>query len=154
MYIGMSGGGVFEMNGGKAWALLIKGCSADFLPMPDPEYGHDPHCMVLARTNPDRIRQQNHCGIHVMDREEGTWKRVGRDAQKRWGTWGSLIVVSPFDPDTAWVSLMDGTDVQARTSLKRGLRRFSRPSTAARRGNARTAGSRPKTPGGRSSASA
>lgn len=117
LYVGMSGGGVFEStNGGRAWEPLNKGCAADFMPMDDPEYGHDPHCMVLARTNPDLLWQQNHCGIYRMEREEGVWQRVGDNMPKDVGDVGFPIVVSPFDPDQAWVFPMDGTDVWPRTS--------------------------------------
>ena len=43
LYIGLSGGGVFEStDGGKGWAPLNGGCAADFLPDPTVPYGHDP----------------------------------------------------------------------------------------------------------------
>ena len=117
LYVGMSGGGVFEStNGGRAWEPLNKGCAADFMPIEDPEFGHDPHCLVLAQTNPDRLWQQNHCGIYRMDREVGEWKRVGEAMPKEVGDIGFPIVVSPFDPDHAWVFPMDGTSVWPRTS--------------------------------------
>src|SRR4051812_40858578 len=48
LYIGMSSGGVFESTDkGANWAPLNKGCVADFLPDPNTEYGHDPHCVRL-----------------------------------------------------------------------------------------------------------
>ena len=40
------------------------GCAADFLPDPDVPYGHDPHCVRLHPLQPDRLYQQNHCGIY------------------------------------------------------------------------------------------
>src|SRR5439155_9312301 len=61
MYIGMSSGGVFESrNKGVSWKPLNQGCAADFIPIPDPEYGHDPHCVRLHPLMPDRLYQQNH----------------------------------------------------------------------------------------------
>ena len=70
MYIGMSSGGVFESrNKGVGWKPLNQGCAADFIPNPDPEYGHDPHCVRLHPLMPDRLYQQNHCGIYRMQRE-------------------------------------------------------------------------------------
>ena len=69
MYIGMSGGGVFEStDGGGDWHPLNAGCAADFIPKPNPEYGHDPHNFQLHPLEPDRLYQQNHCGIYSMDR--------------------------------------------------------------------------------------
>ena len=37
---------------------------ADFFPDPNPEFGHDPHCVRLHPLQPDRLYQQNHCGIY------------------------------------------------------------------------------------------
>ncbi|HET8748586.1 MAG TPA: hypothetical protein VFM98_23530, partial [Ramlibacter sp.] len=45
---------------------------AEFLPQPDPEFGHDPHCVRFAGGNPDRLYQQNHCGIYRLDRPSDT----------------------------------------------------------------------------------
>lgn len=117
MYIGMSGGGVFESNDkGKDWAPLNKGCVADFIPRPDPEYGHDPHNLQLHPAAPDRLYQQNHCGIYRMDRAEGRWIRVGERMPRRVGDIGFPIVLDPRDPDRVWVFPMDGTSVWPRTS--------------------------------------
>src|SRR5690348_3837618 len=53
MYIAMSSGGVFESTDeGRDWHPLNQGVAALFLPQPDPEYGHDPHCVRLS-SNPD-----------------------------------------------------------------------------------------------------
>ena len=72
MYLGASTGGFFESTDqGASWKPLNKGCAADFIPKPDPEYGHDPHCAGLHPLAPDRLYQQNHCGIYRMDRAEG-----------------------------------------------------------------------------------
>ena len=118
LYVGMSSGGVFEStNGGRAWEPLNLGCRAEFLPDgDDAAFGHDPHQVVMAQTNPDRLWQQNHCGIYRMDREEGEWVRVGEAMPSDVGDIGFPIVVHPRDPDAAWVFPMDGTDVWPRTS--------------------------------------
>ncbi len=83
MYIGMSGGGVFEStDSGADWRPLNKGVRADFLPSPPPEFGHDPHCVRFAGSHPDRLYQQNHCGIYRLDRPADTWQDIGsRDAE-------------------------------------------------------------------------
>jgi len=117
LYIAMSSGGVFEsVDGGKDWRPLNQGCAADFLPTPDPEYGHDPHCVLLHPLMPDRLYQQNHCGIYRMDRSEGRWVRIGTAMPKRVGDIGFPLVLHPRDPDTLWVFPMDGTEVWPRTS--------------------------------------
>jgi len=115
MYIGMSGGGVFESTDyGADWKPLNKGCEG-FGPEPK-EYGHDPHDVKLHPLMPDRLYQQNHCGIYRMDRPTGEWVRVGRAMPKKVGDIGFPIVVHPRDPDVAWVFPMDGGSVWPRTS--------------------------------------
>jgi len=117
MYIGMSGGGVFESpDGGADWHPLNQGCAADFFPGPPPEFGHDPHCLALHPTQPDRLYQQNHCGIYRMEREQGRWIRIGDNMPREVGDIGFPITLHPRDPDTVWVFPMDGTDVWPRTS--------------------------------------
>lgn len=117
LYIGMSGGGVFESRDrGKGWRPLNKGCRADFLPIPNPEYGHDPHCVRLHPLHPDRLYQQNHCGIYRMNRPNDQWVRVGENMPQQIGDIGFPLVLHPRDPDTVWVFPMDGSSVWARVS--------------------------------------
>jgi hypothetical protein len=77
---------------------------------------HDPHCIRICPTNPDRLYQQNHCGIYRLDRPSDTWVRIGRTMPKQVGDIGFPLVVHPRDADTAWVFPMDGTQVWPRTS--------------------------------------
>jgi photosystem II stability/assembly factor-like uncharacterized protein len=117
MYIGLSSGGVFEtVDGGASWSPLNAGCEASFYPDPYPEYGHDPHCLRIHPAAPDRIYQQNHCGIYRMDRPDGRWVRIGNNMPEAVGDIGFPIELHPRDPNTAWVFPMDGTDVWPRTS--------------------------------------
>ena len=119
LYISMSGtgGGVFESSdGGSDWKPLNAGCVVNFAPIPDPEFGHDPHCMRLHPLEPDLLYQQNHCGIYRMRRSEARWVRIGDNMPKDVGDIGFPIELHPRDPRTAWVFPMDGTDVWPRTS--------------------------------------
>jgi len=117
LYIGLSGGGVFESrDGGADWRPLNRGCEANFNPVPDPEFGHDPHCVRLHPLAPDVLWQQNHCGIYRLERPGEKWERVGDNMPRDVGDIGFPIELHPRDPDTAWVFPMDGTDVWPRTS--------------------------------------
>ena len=117
LYIAMSSGGVFESTDkGAGWTPLNAGCSADFLPDPHPEYGHDPHCLRVHPIAPDVLYQQNHCGIYRMERPSGKWLRIGASMPKRVGDIGFPLVLHPRDPATAWVFPMDGSSVWPRTS--------------------------------------
>lgn len=117
IYAAVSVGGVFEShNKGADWHPLNKGCQSDWIPEPDVEYGHDPHCFIFHPLNPDRLYQQNHCGIYKMERSEGVWERIGDNMPKAVGDIGFPIVAHPEDPDCVWVFPMDGTTVWPRTS--------------------------------------
>jgi len=117
LYVGMSSGGVFASEDrGASWQPLNRGCSAEFLPTPDGEYGHDPHCVALHPLRPDRLYQQNHCGIYRMDRPDDRWIRIGEQMPPEVGDIGFSLVLHPRDPDTAWVIPMDGSTVWPRVS--------------------------------------
>jgi len=119
LYLGMSGGGVHESrDGGATWRTLIKGMDVveGFGFDPSKPTFHDPHCLRMCPGNPDRIYQQNHCGIYRIDRPSDTWVRIGRSMPKQVGDIGFPLVVHPRDADTAWVFPMDGTQVWPRTS--------------------------------------
>ena len=117
IYFGMSGGGVHESHdGGKTFSLLIDGLDVvEGFPKNDPTV-HDPHCVRLCPSNPDRLYQQNHCGIYRIDRPSTTWTRIGRAMPKKVGDVGFTMNVHPRDDDTAWVLPMDGQTVWPRTS--------------------------------------
>ncbi|MBK5283073.1 MAG: hypothetical protein JJE16_13430 [Nitrospiraceae bacterium] len=117
LYFAMSGGGVHEsVDGGRTWISLVQGLdvvegfdSADITV-------HDPHCVRLCPSKPDRLYQQNHCGIYRMERAEGRWVRIGNNMPKQVGDIGFPMVLHPRDPDTAWVFPMDGSTVWPRVS--------------------------------------
>ena len=118
LYVGLSQGGVFESTDeGATWRALNRGVAADFLPEKDPEFGHDPHCLAVHPSKPDRVWQQNHCGIYRLERPGIVWDRIGNNMPKAIGDVGFSIVLHPRDTDTAWVLPMDGTSVWPRTSV-------------------------------------
>src|SRR5580765_8045756 len=117
LYFAMSGGGVHEsVDGGKTFLPLIKGLEVVEGFNPATVTFHDPHCVRLCPSNPDRLYQQNHCGIYRLDRPSDTWVRIGRSMPQQVGDIGFPLVVHPRDADTAWVFPMDGTQVWPRTS--------------------------------------
>jgi photosystem II stability/assembly factor-like uncharacterized protein len=117
MYMAMSSGGVHESRDhGRTWAPLIEGLEVVQGFDASNISFHDPHCVRMCPSNPDRLYQQNHCGIYRLDRPSRTWTRVGRNMPARFGDVGFPMVVHPRDDDTAWVFPMDGTTVWPRTS--------------------------------------
>ena len=117
LYIGISAGGAFEStDAGATWRPLNRGCAADFLPVKDAEYGHDVHCLRLHPMLPERVYQQNHCGLYRLDRPGETWTRIGNAMPKKIGDIGFPLVLHPRDPDRLWVFPMDGSTVWPRVS--------------------------------------
>jgi hypothetical protein len=117
IYFGMSGGGVHEStDGGRTFRTLINGLEVvEGFPTGDPAFS-DPHCIRLCPSNPDRLYQQNHCGIYRIDRPSTSWTRIGRAMPKKVGDIGFNMTVHPRDADTCWVLPMDGQTVWPRTS--------------------------------------
>jgi photosystem II stability/assembly factor-like uncharacterized protein len=117
LYFAMSGGGVHESrDGGKTFSVLVDGMEVVQGFDPAVVTFHDPHCLRAAPSNPDRLYQQNHCGIYRLDRPATRWTRVGRAMPEAVGDIGFPLVVHPRDENTVWVFPMDGTQVWPRTS--------------------------------------
>jgi len=118
LYFAMSSGGVHEtLDGGKHWRPLVDGLEVVAGLDAANLMFHDPHCVRLCPSNPDRLYQQNHCGIYRLDRPSTVWKRVGKAMPADIGDIGFSIVVHPRDDATAWVLPMDGQTVWPRTSI-------------------------------------
>ena len=117
LYFAMSGGGVHESkDGGRTFKPLLKGLEVvEGFDASVPSF-HDPHCIRMCPTNPDRLYQQNHCGIYRIDRPSDTWVRIGKAMPKKVGDIGFPMVVHPRNDHTAWVFPMNGTTVWPRTS--------------------------------------
>ena len=117
LYVGMSSGGVHEsLDGGRSFRPLVSGMEVvDGLDASSIVF-HDPHCVRICPADPDRLWQQNHCGIYRLDRPSEDWVRVGKAMPAAVGDIGFPMVVHPRDPDTVWVFPMDGTTVWPRTS--------------------------------------
>ena len=117
LYVGMSSGGIHESRDrGATWKSLVKGMSVVEGFDPSLLYVHDPHCVRYCPSNPDRLYQQNHCGIYRLDRPSEDWIRIGNNMPKKVGDVGFPLVVHPRNDKVAWVFPMDGSGVWPRTS--------------------------------------
>jgi hypothetical protein len=117
IYLAMSSGGVHEsQDGGATFTPLLDGLEVvEGFDARDATF-HDPHCVRLCPSQPDRLYQQNHCGIYRLDRPSRQWRNIGKSMPAEVGDVGFPIVIHPRDADTAWVFPMDGTAVWPRTS--------------------------------------
>ena len=118
LYFAMSSGGVHETtDAGRNWKPLVKGMAVVEGFDPQNLAFHDPHCVRLCPSNPDRLYQQNHCGIYRLDRPSNTWVRVGEAMPREVGDVGFPMAVHPRDDNRVWVLPMDGQTVWPRTSV-------------------------------------
>ena len=101
LYFAMSSGGVHETrDGGKHWAPLVEGLEVvEGFDAKNLAF-HDPHCVRLCPSNPDRLYQQNHCGIYRLDRPSKTGSASARPCPNKIGDVGFPMVVHPRDDDT------------------------------------------------------
>jgi len=102
LYVAVSSAGVVETrDGGNTWTSATKGMLNDYLPNPEVEWGHDPHFVTLCPAQPDRLWQQNHCGVFTSEDGAGSWKRVSQpDVAVHFGF---PIAADAKDGRTAWV---------------------------------------------------
>jgi photosystem II stability/assembly factor-like uncharacterized protein len=119
LYFGMSGGGVHESrDAGRTWTPLLQGLDVVEGFDRNTATFHDPHCIRLCPSNPDRLYQQNHCGIYRLDRPSNEWARIGNAMPKKVGDVGFPMVVHPRDDKAVWVFPMDGQTVWPRTTIE------------------------------------
>lgn len=104
MYLGISTGGCYRTDdGGASWQPRNRNTRADFLPNTLPEYGQCLHKMVLHPARPERLYQQNHCGVYRSDNAGEYWLDIGEDRLP--SRFGFPIAVHPHDPDTIFLVL-------------------------------------------------
>jgi BNR/Asp-box repeat len=102
MYVGITSAGTFRTDdGGATWKPMNMGVAADFLPSPYPEVGQCVHKLLLHPARPERLWQQNHCGVYRSDDAGESWERLDRNGLP--SGFGFPIMIDQKDPDTAYV---------------------------------------------------
>ena len=102
MYVGITSAGIFRTDdGGETWHPRNAGTAADHLPDPDVAVGQCVHKLLLHPARPERLWQQNHCGVYRSDDAGDSWERV--DGNGVPSQFGFPIMLDPRDPDTAFV---------------------------------------------------
>jgi photosystem II stability/assembly factor-like uncharacterized protein len=102
MYVAVSSAGVYRTeDGGRTWSPQNKNVRADYNPDPYPEYGQCVHKLALHPSKPERLYQQNHCGMYRSDNHGSDWIDIGDG--KIPSRFGFPIVIHPHDPETIYV---------------------------------------------------
>jgi photosystem II stability/assembly factor-like uncharacterized protein len=101
IYCSVSAGGVYRSDdGGASWRALNRGVRADFLPEPFPESGQCVHQLRLHPRQPDRLYQQNHCGVYRSDDRGESWLDVTGELPSGYGY---ALALDASDADVAYV---------------------------------------------------
>lgn len=101
MYCALSAGGVYRTDdGGRSWVPVNRGVRADFLPTRYPEAGQCVHKLILHPARPDRLYQQNHCGVYRTDDQGENWVEITEGLPSEFGY---ALAVDPADADTVYV---------------------------------------------------
>jgi len=102
VYVGISAAGAFRSDdGGETWAPINANVAADFLPEKYPEVGQCVHKLLMHPGRPERLWQQNHCGVYRSDDRGESWERL--DGNGLPSGFGFPLALEPESPDVAYV---------------------------------------------------
>lgn len=122
IYVAVSCGGVFETkNGGATWEARNVGLKATYLPNPTAEAGHDPHLLLLCKSNPTVLWQQNHCGVYRSTDGGLFWEDVSDVEQGIY--YGFALAIDHENPLRAWVIPAVSDEVRVAHNLSLSVRR-------------------------------
>jgi hypothetical protein len=101
IYCSLSAGGVYRSDdGGASWQPCNRGVRAEFLPDRYPAAGQCVHRLLLHPALPDRLYQQNHCGVYRSDDRGDSWTEITHGLPSEFGY---ALAIDPADADVAWV---------------------------------------------------
>src|SRR4051794_17848854 len=122
MYVAISAAGAFRSeDGGDSWTPINKNVAAEFMPDPYPEVGQCVHKLLVHPQRPERIWQQNHCGVYRSDDRGDTWERL--DGNGLASDFGFPVLIHPRHPDMAWAVPLHGAENRVTVNDRLGVRK-------------------------------
>jgi photosystem II stability/assembly factor-like uncharacterized protein len=113
VWVAISTAGVFyTADGGKTWEARNKGVRCDYMPEDQryPETGQCVHGLAMAPGMPNRIYQQNHCGMYRSDDGGRSWQSIEAGLPS---TFGFPVAAHPRDPERVYLAPLNG-DINGR----------------------------------------
>jgi photosystem II stability/assembly factor-like uncharacterized protein len=111
IYCALSAGGVYcTDDGGASWRALNRGVRADFQPQRYPETGQCVHKLLLHPLRPERLYQQNHCGVYRSDDCAENWVEITAGLPS---DFGYALAIDPHDPDSVYVIPEESSHMRA-----------------------------------------
>ncbi|MGH7089729.1 MAG: WD40/YVTN/BNR-like repeat-containing protein [Stellaceae bacterium] len=108
LWVAMSAVGVFHTaDAGASWEPRNRGTRNDYMPEEQryPEFGQCVHSLVMAAGMPERLYQQNHCGMYRSDDGGRRWDSIERGLPS---TFGFPAAAHPRDPETLYLLPLNG----------------------------------------------
>jgi len=108
IWVAISAAGVFfSGDGGLSWEPRNKGTRVDFFgDNPTyPDHGQCVHSMAMAAGRPDRLYQQNHCGMYRSDDGGASWVSIENGLPS---DFGFATATHPRDPETLYLVPHEG----------------------------------------------
>jgi hypothetical protein len=100
----VQGVGLFETaDEGASWTPRNRGLRAEW-PRPHEEVGFCVHKVVRSAADPNRMYQQNHCGMHRSDDAGHSWTEISEGLPS---DFGFAAAAHPHDRDTFYVIPLD-----------------------------------------------
>jgi hypothetical protein len=87
-------------DGAASWTPCNRGTRADFLPDSWPAAGQCVHRLLLHPARPDRLYQQNHCGVYRSDDRGESWVEITGGLPSEFGY---ALATDPVAADVAYV---------------------------------------------------
>lgn len=98
MIVGISVAGAFRsIDGGASWSPFNGNVRADFAPNKYPEVGQCVHHLLAHPSSPEKLYQQNHCGVYRATWDAAKWTDISRGLPTRFGF---ALAVPAAEPDT------------------------------------------------------